>query len=99
MRFSNNPVLCSVETIQWRDIVDGDFVSNMSMDFQNQAGSCKCRTNVPSACSSYVLGWGGVTESRLIQTKDQQTINLPTRRALTQDGGQVVPRGDSQHAR
>uniref|UniRef100_A0A452TV51 Receptor protein-tyrosine kinase n=1 Tax=Ursus maritimus TaxID=29073 RepID=A0A452TV51_URSMA len=54
VRFSNNPVLCSVETIQWRDIVDGDFVSNMSMDFQNQAGSCKCRTNVPSALTKVI---------------------------------------------
>lgn len=52
MRFSNNPVLCNVETIQWRDIVDNDFISNMSMDFQNHVGNCKCPTDVPSACSS-----------------------------------------------
>lgn len=41
VRFSNNPVLCNVETIQWRDIVHNDFLSNMSMDMQNLLGSCK----------------------------------------------------------
>ncbi|KAB1253761.1 Epidermal growth factor receptor, partial [Camelus dromedarius] len=43
VRFSNNPSLCSVETVQWRDIVNNEFLSNMSMDFQNQPGGCpKC---------------------------------------------------------
>ncbi|KAK2096044.1 hypothetical protein P7K49_025078 [Saguinus oedipus] len=31
----NNPALCNVDSIQWRDIVSNDFLSNMSMDFQN----------------------------------------------------------------
>ena len=47
MRFSNNPVLCNVETIQWRDIVNPDFLSNMTGDFQNQQGNCKCSTVPP----------------------------------------------------
>uniref|UniRef100_A0A8D1HEJ9 Receptor protein-tyrosine kinase n=1 Tax=Sus scrofa TaxID=9823 RepID=A0A8D1HEJ9_PIG len=43
VRFSNNPALCHAESIQWRDIVNSDFLSNMSMDFQSQLGSCpKC---------------------------------------------------------
>ncbi|CAM9827411.1 unnamed protein product [Rangifer tarandus platyrhynchus] len=43
VRFSNNPVLCNVETIQWRDIVNPDFLSNMTGDFQNQLSNCpKC---------------------------------------------------------
>uniref|UniRef100_A0A8C3WWE2 receptor protein-tyrosine kinase n=1 Tax=Catagonus wagneri TaxID=51154 RepID=A0A8C3WWE2_9CETA len=43
VRFSNNPVLCHAESVQWRDIVNSDFLSNMSMDFQSQPGSCpKC---------------------------------------------------------
>lgn len=42
VRFSNNPILCNVETIQWRDIVHSDFMSNMSMDLQNHLSSCKC---------------------------------------------------------
>lgn len=49
VRFSNNPVLCSVDTIQWRDIINGDFLGNMSMDFQNPLGSCKCPTPRPLA--------------------------------------------------
>ncbi|XP_055993907.1 epidermal growth factor receptor isoform X2 [Sorex fumeus] len=43
VRFSNNPALCNVHSIQWRDIVDDNFLSNMSLDFQNQLGNCqKC---------------------------------------------------------
>lgn len=38
--FSNNFVLCNVESIQWWDIVSSDFFSNMLMDFQNYLGSC-----------------------------------------------------------
>lgn len=47
VRFNNNPVLCNVETIQWRDIVDSAFLSNMSMDFQSRMGSCKCGVRIP----------------------------------------------------
>lgn len=49
VRFNNNPVLCNVETIQWRDIVDSAFLSNMSMDFQSRMGSCKCGVRIPAA--------------------------------------------------
>ncbi|KAB0363827.1 hypothetical protein FD754_007983 [Muntiacus muntjak] len=43
VRFSNNPVLCNVETIQWRDIVNPEFLSNMTGDFQSQLSNCpKC---------------------------------------------------------
>lgn len=43
VRFSNNPVLCNMETIQWRDIINTDFLSNVTGDFQNQQGNCsKC---------------------------------------------------------
>lgn len=56
VRFNNNPVLCNVETIQWRDIVDKNFLSNMSMDFQNQMGSCKCGVNIPTASSCQAGG-------------------------------------------
>ncbi|KAJ8778755.1 hypothetical protein J1605_013432 [Eschrichtius robustus] len=43
VRFSNNPVLCNMETVQWRDIVHTDFLSNMSIEFQNQLSKCpKC---------------------------------------------------------
>lgn len=38
--FSNNFVLCNVESIQWWDIVSSEFFSNMLMDFQNYLGSC-----------------------------------------------------------
>ncbi|XP_058930551.2 epidermal growth factor receptor isoform X2 [Kogia breviceps] len=43
VRFSNNPVLCNMETVQWRDIVNTDFLSNMSIEFHNQLSRCpKC---------------------------------------------------------
>eukprot|EP00070_Physeter_catodon_P039179 XP_028346073.1 epidermal growth factor receptor isoform X4 [Physeter catodon] len=43
VRFRNNPVLCNMGTVQWRDIVNTDFLSNMSMEFQDQLGRCpKC---------------------------------------------------------
>lgn len=59
VRFSNNPVLCNVETIQWRDIVDSAFLSNMSMDFQNQMGSCpKCDPSCPNGSC-----WGAGQEN------------------------------------
>ncbi|KAF5916790.1 hypothetical protein HPG69_012149, partial [Diceros bicornis minor] len=49
VRFSNNPVLCNVDTIQWRDIVSSDFLTNMSVDFQNQLGGCqKCDPGCPN---------------------------------------------------
>lgn len=41
VRFSNNPVLCSVDTIQWRDIVNNLFLSNMSLDWQSPQSGCK----------------------------------------------------------
>lgn len=42
VRFSNNPSLCSVDTIQWQDIVHASFLGNMSTDFQNNpSGSCE----------------------------------------------------------
>ncbi|KAH0521488.1 Epidermal growth factor receptor [Microtus ochrogaster] len=61
VRFSNNPVLCYVDTIQWRDIVQDIFLSNMSMESQNQprsltkiicAQQCsrRCRGRSPSDC-------------------------------------------------
>lgn len=49
VRFSNNPVLCYVDTIQWRDIVQDVFLSNMSMESQNQPRSCKCLIHLPFA--------------------------------------------------
>ncbi|EPQ02825.1 Epidermal growth factor receptor [Myotis brandtii] len=50
VRFNNNPTLCNMETIQWHDIVDSSFVSNMSLDFQSHPpGSCrKCDPSCPS---------------------------------------------------
>ncbi|XP_033718673.1 epidermal growth factor receptor isoform X1 [Tursiops truncatus] len=43
VRFSNNPVLCNMDTVQWRDIVNADFLSNMSIEFQSQLSRCpKC---------------------------------------------------------
>lgn len=57
MRFSNNPALCHAESIQWRDIVNSDFLSNMSMDFQSQLGSCKCSPEPPRWAERGVLGW------------------------------------------
>ncbi|XP_015415172.1 PREDICTED: epidermal growth factor receptor [Myotis davidii] len=50
VRFNNNPSLCSMDTIQWHDIVDSSFVSNMSLDFQSHPpGSCqKCDPSCPS---------------------------------------------------
>lgn len=60
MRFSNNPVLCNVETIQWRDIVNPDFLSNMTGDFQNQQGNCKCSTVLPPPhprIAAHKAGW------------------------------------------
>ncbi|EGW06709.1 Epidermal growth factor receptor, partial [Cricetulus griseus] len=61
VRFSNNPILCNMETIQWKDIVHNDFLSNMSMDLQNQPSSLtkiicaqqcsrRCRGRSPSDC-------------------------------------------------
>ncbi|XP_069318022.1 epidermal growth factor receptor isoform X2 [Eulemur rufifrons] len=59
VRFSNNPVLCNVETIQWRDIVSGDFLSNMSMDFQNNLGNCQtCDPGCPNGSC-----WGAGEEN------------------------------------
>lgn len=51
---SNNPVLCNMETIQWRDIINTDFLSNVTGDFQNQQGNCKCSAVLPLPldCSS-----------------------------------------------
>ncbi|XP_004839898.1 epidermal growth factor receptor isoform X1 [Heterocephalus glaber] len=49
VRFSNNPVLCSVDTIQWRDIMDSRFLSNMSLDLQSHQSSCqKCDPSCPN---------------------------------------------------
>ncbi|KAG8522346.1 Epidermal growth factor receptor [Galemys pyrenaicus] len=49
VRFSNNPFLCNVESVQWRDIIHDVFLSNMSMDFQNNPGSCqKCDPSCPN---------------------------------------------------
>ncbi|XP_022448878.1 epidermal growth factor receptor isoform X1 [Delphinapterus leucas] len=43
VRFSNNPILCNMDTVQWRDIVNTDFLSNMSIEFQSQLSRCpKC---------------------------------------------------------
>uniref|UniRef100_A0A452TVU4 Receptor protein-tyrosine kinase n=1 Tax=Ursus maritimus TaxID=29073 RepID=A0A452TVU4_URSMA len=66
VRFSNNPVLCSVETIQWRDIVDGDFDSPSTLPGSSayrdlcsfsvtkvicaQQCSGRCRGRSPSDC-------------------------------------------------
>ncbi|PNI26290.1 EGFR isoform 9 [Pan troglodytes] len=59
VRFSNNPALCNVESIQWRDIVSSDFLSNMSMDFQNHLGSCqKCDPSCPNGSC-----WGAGEEN------------------------------------
>ncbi|VTJ63521.1 Hypothetical predicted protein [Marmota monax] len=59
VRFSNNPVLCNVESIQWRDIIDNDFMSNMSMDLQNRLGSCqKCDPSCPNGSC-----WGAGEEN------------------------------------
>ena len=56
VRFSNNPVLCNMETVQWRDIVHADFLSNMSIEFQNQLSKCKCSTGTP-APNLQLLRW------------------------------------------
>ncbi|KAK1334750.1 hypothetical protein QTO34_004316 [Cnephaeus nilssonii] len=49
VRFNNNPALCNMETIQWRDIVDSSFLSNMSLDFQSPHGSCRtCDPSCPN---------------------------------------------------
>ncbi|XP_045443143.1 epidermal growth factor receptor isoform X2 [Pipistrellus kuhlii] len=46
VRFNNNPTLCNLETIQWRDIVDS---SNMSLDFQSPRNSCgTCDPSCPN---------------------------------------------------
>ncbi|XP_023379631.1 epidermal growth factor receptor-like [Pteropus vampyrus] len=59
VRFNNNPLLCNVETIQWRDIVDSTFLSNMSLDFQNQMSSCpKCDPGCPNGSC-----WGAGQEN------------------------------------
>ncbi|XP_051056602.1 epidermal growth factor receptor isoform X1 [Phodopus roborovskii] len=59
VRFSNNPILCNLETIQWKDIVHNDFLSNMSMDLQNQPSSCqKCDPSCPNGSC-----WGGGEEN------------------------------------
>ncbi|KAM4856602.1 epidermal growth factor receptor isoform 2-T2 [Urocitellus parryii] len=59
VRFSNNPVLCNMESIQWRDIIDNDFMSNMSMDLQNRLGSCqKCDPSCPNGSC-----WGAGEEN------------------------------------
>nr|XP_040147897.1 epidermal growth factor receptor isoform X2 [Ictidomys tridecemlineatus] len=59
VRFSNNPVLCNMESIQWQDIVDNDFMSNMSMDLQNRLGSCqKCDPSCPNGSC-----WGAGEEN------------------------------------
>lgn len=56
VRFNNNPALCNVGTVQWPDIVDSSFLSNMSMDFQNQLGNCECPR---ASLSPQLLGWWG----------------------------------------
>ncbi|XP_019063146.1 epidermal growth factor receptor isoform X2 [Fukomys damarensis] len=49
VRFSSNPMLCNVDTIQWRDIVDSNFLSNMSLDLQSHQSSCqKCDPSCPN---------------------------------------------------
>lgn len=49
VRFSNNPILCNMETIQWRDIVQDVFLSNMSMDVQRHLTGCpKCDPSCPN---------------------------------------------------
>ncbi|KAL1790884.1 epidermal growth factor receptor, partial [Sigmodon hispidus] len=59
VRFNNNPILCYVETIQWRDIVHSDFLSNMSMESQNHPRSCqKCDPSCPNGSC-----WGGGEEN------------------------------------
>ncbi|XP_036897009.1 epidermal growth factor receptor isoform X3 [Sturnira hondurensis] len=60
VRFSNNPSLCSVDTIQWQDIVDTSFLGNMSTDFQNNpSGSCqKCDPSCPNGSC-----WGAGKEN------------------------------------
>lgn len=72
VRFNNNPVLCNMDTIQWSDIVDSSFLSNMSMDFQNQLDSCKYSTSVPAASSSWAGDgaaewWGGGREGQVTE--------------------------------
>lgn len=66
VRFSNNPVLCNVDSIKWQDIVDDSFVSNMSMDFQNHAGNCKCSRKSPLPVAPTVAGWVGGGGHRVI---------------------------------
>ncbi|KAM6201250.1 epidermal growth factor receptor [Rhynchocyon petersi] len=59
VRFSNNPALCNIETIQWKDIVNLDFMSSMSMDFANNPANCqKCDPSCPNGSC-----WGAGEEN------------------------------------
>ncbi|XP_028917874.1 epidermal growth factor receptor isoform X1 [Ornithorhynchus anatinus] len=49
VRFSNNPALCNMDTIQWKDIVNTGQLNNISIDNQNQLDKCpKCDLNCPN---------------------------------------------------
>ncbi|KAM9101103.1 epidermal growth factor receptor [Sarcophilus harrisii] len=49
VRFNNNPALCNVHTIQWKDIVDSSFFNNISIDNNNPPKNCeKCNSSCPN---------------------------------------------------
>lgn len=85
VRFSNNPILCYTETIQWKDIVHNDFLSNMSMDLQNHPRSCKCAVHLPLA-SDPLRGWSGqcwVGEGMLtLDQINQHTTKIRSKRMV-----------------
>lgn len=85
VRFSNNPILCNMETIQWKDIVHNDFLSNMSMDLQNQPSSCKCAIHLLLA-SNPLSGWSGsVGVGERTLTLDQINQNITKNNKKTND--------------
>ncbi|ELK35143.1 Epidermal growth factor receptor [Myotis davidii] len=55
VRFNNNPSLCSMDTIQWHDIVDSSFVSNMSLDFQSHPPGSWCSPVRSGCCLTLTL--------------------------------------------
>ncbi|XP_020836941.1 epidermal growth factor receptor isoform X1 [Phascolarctos cinereus] len=49
VRFNNNPTLCNVETIQWKDIVDSAYLNNITIDNNSHPKSCeKCDSSCPN---------------------------------------------------
>ncbi|XP_044532293.1 epidermal growth factor receptor [Gracilinanus agilis] len=49
VRFNNNPSLCNMETIQWKDIVNSAYFNNITIDNNSHPKSCeKCDSSCPN---------------------------------------------------